>query len=105
MVYGIAAKKHARLMVTRGEVRNLPEVTSRLISKLYRLYASCASVHSAIRQIEIRRDVTSGRLLASLRVTLKRANFTAVLYTTPAIYGTHLEYAMTSRTIWKLDRV
>ena len=36
VVYGIAAK-HARFMVTCSEVRNLPEVTSRLISKLYKL--------------------------------------------------------------------
>ena len=36
IVYGIAAK-HARFMVTRSEVRNLPEVASRLISKLYKL--------------------------------------------------------------------
>ncbi len=30
--------QNARVMVTRSEVRNLPEVTSCLISKLYRLY-------------------------------------------------------------------
>ncbi len=35
IVYGIAAK-HVCVMVTRSEVRHLPEVTS-IISKLYRL--------------------------------------------------------------------
>ncbi len=32
------SRKNARFMVTRSEVRNLAEVTSRLISKLYKLY-------------------------------------------------------------------
>ncbi len=41
-VYGIAAK-NTHFMVTRSELRNLPEVTSRLISKLYKLQLCCQS--------------------------------------------------------------
>ena len=37
VVYEIVAK-HARVKVTRSEARNLPRMTSRLISKLDRVY-------------------------------------------------------------------
>ena len=34
----LIAAKHTRFMVIRSEVRNFPEMTSRLITKLYKLY-------------------------------------------------------------------
>ena len=42
----------------------------------------------SLYSFEIRRDVTSGRLRTSLRVTIKRACFAAIPYTTRAFHGT-----------------
>ncbi len=50
VVYGIAAK-HMRFMVIRSEVRNLPEVKSGIISRLYKLYMLCQQSEAKIPDI------------------------------------------------------
>ncbi len=63
----------------------------------------------SVYNFEIRRDVTSGRLRTSLRVTIKRTCFATIPYTTRAFHGTSPEIRnlleVTSRLISKLYRL
>ena len=58
--------------------------------------------------LEIRHDVTSGRLHTSLQVTIKRAYFSEIPYTTHAFYGYSFEVHILPEyitSISMLDRV
>ncbi len=73
------------------------------------LYFTLINGAYSLYNFEIRRDITSSRLRTSLRVTIKRACFAAIPYTTRAFHNTSPEIRnlpeVTSGLISKLYRL